>query len=147
MGCGNDQPKPKASSDINIIPMHTINLEEIESVETMIYESGDQEFYVKHHVRGKDVYVECYIPSFSFQKSNLSGEGYIHLYVDNKKVDKITTAAFIVRGLSTGSHNIKLDIINPNLNQNHLSKQFQVNIQWFADSPIKEINDKIKMEV
>lgn len=130
LGCSNHtKPKPETSKDVNIIPMHTISLEKTDSVETMLHEDKKQEFYVKHHVRGNNVYVECYIPSFSFSKTNTTKEGYMNLYIDHKKIDKITTAAFIVKGLSAGYHNIKLEIIRPHSNENHWSKEFQVHIQ------------------
>ncbi|WLR52212.1 hypothetical protein LC040_04705 [Bacillus tianshenii] len=87
---------------------------------------------VKHHVKNNNVYVECYIPDFHFIDRNKSAtknnEGYIHLYLNGQKVDDIYTAAFVVRGLPKGTHELKV-ILMKNENQSYnIQQTIEVNI-------------------
>lgn len=56
-----------------------------EAVETAVQ---PRQLNVTHHVKGSNVYIECYIPNFSFSDKRgekVNGEGYLNLYIDGKK--------------------------------------------------------------
>ncbi|KEF38586.1 hypothetical protein M670_02212 [Schinkia azotoformans MEV2011] len=88
---------------------------------------------VKHQVKGKDIYVECVISNFTFSKKdhkkiNQNGFGYMQLYLNNQKIDNIYTAAFIVKGLPAGKHQIKLELVHNDGTPYNIQKEFDVTI-------------------
>ncbi|HHY74499.1 MAG TPA: hypothetical protein GX497_15005 [Bacillus bacterium] len=88
---------------------------------------------VKHQVKGHDIYVECVIQNFTFSKKddlkiNKSGYGYLQLYLNGKKIDNIYTAAFIIKGLPVGKHEIKLELVQNDGTPYKVEKEFDVAI-------------------
>lgn len=63
-------------------------------------------FIVKYHVKGNDVYIECVASSVSFRNN----DGKITLSIDGKKSAEYRQAAFIIKGLPTGTHQLKLEL-------------------------------------
>ncbi|OEH93952.1 hypothetical protein BFG57_10675 [Bacillus solimangrovi] len=78
-------------------------------------QTDNQSIKVKHSVKGNDVYVECYIPDFHFinkgETARKNSEGYIQLSLNGQRIDNIYTAAFIVRGLPAGKHELKIALV------------------------------------
>ncbi|MFC0297603.1 hypothetical protein [Geobacillus jurassicus] len=64
---------------------------------------------VKHEVKGSDVFIECVAVQFPFRKG--SGGGHVNVYVNGQKMTEVYTAAFIVRGLPSGKHTIRLELV------------------------------------
>lgn len=88
---------------------------------------------VKHQVKGNDIYVECVISNFNFstrddKKLNKNGYGYLQLYLNGKKIDNIYTAAFIIKGLPVGKHQIKLELVHNDSTPYGVAKEFEVTI-------------------
>lgn len=88
---------------------------------------------VKHQVKGKDIYVECVISEFTFSKRdhkkiNQNGVGYLELYLNGNKIDNIYTAAFIIKGLPVGKHQIKLALVHNDGTPYNIQKEFDVTI-------------------
>ncbi|WP_010282733.1 hypothetical protein [Bacillus timonensis] len=86
---------------------------------------------VVHHVRGNDVYMECIIPNFIFKKSGgikKDGEGHLHVLIDGKRTEKISTAAFIIKGLSKGEHTLKIQVVHNDLTNYPLEQTIHVQI-------------------
>ncbi|OLO40978.1 hypothetical protein BTR23_04670 [Alkalihalophilus pseudofirmus] len=88
---------------------------------------------VNHDVKGSDVYVECVIDQFTFAKekagkNHVDGEGHLHLFVDGQKVDSIYQAAFIIKGLPSGEHSIKLELVKNDDEQYGVSEEFSVQV-------------------
>ena len=105
--CGNDKPSP----------------------ETVVFAAAGQEnksFHVKHDVKGKDVLIECIVAGFPFQKG--TNGGHINVYLNGQKVSEIYTAAFILRGLPTGKHVIRLELVYNDGKITGLSHEFTVTI-------------------
>ncbi len=109
--CGTNDPKaPEAS----ITPVEQLNHKfEAVEVSTPINKNN---VTVRHTVKGNDVYVEVIVPGFKFasegKKRNVIGEGFIKLSLNGVKIDEIHQAAFIVKGLPTGRHLIKVELVN-----------------------------------
>jgi hypothetical protein len=94
---------------------------------------SNQNITVKHKVVNGDVYIECFVPNFSFtqkgQNSKKNGEGHLLLYINGSKVDEIYRAAFIVKDLPAGKHKIKVEVVhNDSSPYNGLKKELEIEI-------------------
>jgi len=90
-----------------------------------------QTLHVKHEVRGKDIFVECVVDHFSFKKGvhdKKEGEGHIDVYVNGQKVNEVFTAAFVVRGLPSGKHIVRLELVHNDSTKYGVAHEFEVNI-------------------
>lgn len=104
-----------------------------EPIKITIDEQKERSMKVNYEVKGNDVYIECMIDSFTFAKENVGkmhkdGEGHIVLYVDNQKIDKIFQRAFIVKGLPSGSHTIKVELVRNDQQTYGLEEEITVEI-------------------
>ncbi|ABO66337.1 MULTISPECIES: hypothetical protein [Geobacillus] len=81
---------------------------------------------VKHQVQGNDVLIECFAAQFPFRKGN--GGGHINVYVNEQKVTEVYTAAFIVRGLPSGKHVIRLELVYNDGKVTGMTHEFDVDI-------------------
>ncbi|WP_078413509.1 hypothetical protein [Priestia abyssalis] len=126
-GCNNDKPRPETKVDV--VPMNVVEARE-EAVETL-KTSLKRSMVVRQHVKRRSVYVECIINDFSFSASEQNeqdGKGYIQLYVDGKKLNVVSQAAFIIKNLPAGKHTIKLELMK-NQNESYgLSETFEVSV-------------------
>ncbi|KKI93958.1 hypothetical protein WQ54_01530 [Bacillus sp. SA1-12] len=98
----------------------------------VVSQNRESSFMIKHHVRNRSVYVECYIPNFKFKKTGgnkVAGEGHLSVYVDGKKVDDMNTAAFVVKGLEPGNHVMTVEVVHNDSSSYNLKKTLEVNIQ------------------
>lgn len=96
-------------------------------------EEKERTLKVNYEVKGADVYIQCMIDAFSFEKekvgkSHKDGEGHMIVYVDGMKVDKLFERAFIVKGLLAGSHTIKLELVRNDGQPYGLEKEITVQI-------------------
>ncbi|OQP16960.1 hypothetical protein [Geobacillus zalihae] len=82
---------------------------------------------VKHEVKGSDVFIECVAVHFPFRKG--SGGGHIHVYVNGQKMTEVYTAAFIVRGLPSGKHTIRLELVYNDGKATGMTHEFDVAIR------------------
>lgn len=122
-GCQKELPEPEVK--FQVVPMSTINTEHDLPV---AIEQGREPFMVQHHVKGDNVFVECMIPNISFREDS-KNKGKIILMIDGKKREEIHTAAFIIKGLGRGTHQISLEVVTPNNEPYHLKKEFAVSVQ------------------
>ncbi|WP_090948916.1 hypothetical protein [Parageobacillus thermantarcticus] len=106
-----DKPAPKATAA---------------SVASATPHQENKYFYVKHDVKGNNVLMECIAPSFPFQ--NGKDGGHVNVYVNGKKVDEVYTAAFMLRGLPTGKHVVRLELVYNDGKITGLSHEFTVMI-------------------
>lgn len=121
-GCQKDVPEPEVK--VQVIPMSTIHAENDLPV---IMEQKKEAFDVSHHVRGNSVFVECMISDISFRE-NSKKQGKLILYIDGNKKEEIKSAAFIIKGLTKGSHHVKLEVVNDKNEPYNLTKEFTVSI-------------------
>lgn len=87
-------------------------------------------FYVNHQTNNKEVLVECIVNGISFRKEERSEQktGKIVIWIDGQRKSEAAQAAFIIKGLTPGSHKIRLDVVNLHNDPYGLSKEFMVNI-------------------
>ena len=117
--CQNEIPDPEVKKEIAIEPMHTIRAENDVVVLRM---KSEDSFSIQHHVKEKNVFVECLIPDISFTNRNTS----LIVSVDGKESKVVTTAAFIIKGLTSGTHQIDLQVVENNQKRDDLKKNLEV---------------------
>lgn len=98
-----------------------------------VFQSSAEEIptlLVQHETKGKDVLVECIVTGISFRESNQSSQkiGKMVIWVDGKRNREVTTAAFIIKGLSQGTHKVRLEVVKLNNEPYGLVKEFMVNV-------------------
>lgn len=101
VSCQNDKPKPETQRKFSLVSPEKVFASSFDTEEKEI-----DSFFVKHHVKGRDVYIECIVKGASFREKN----AVIIVYIDGEKKEEITNAAFILKGLERGKHQIKLQL-------------------------------------
>ncbi len=127
-GCSQDKPRPEGG--VNIIPLQVVDKQN-PTVE-VISQRQKRELTVSHHVRGQNVYVECYVPSFTFRDravGKINGEGHVRVSIDGERMDDIYTAAFIVKGLEKGHHQILVEVVHNDSTSYDMKKSWNVLIK------------------
>jgi hypothetical protein len=126
--CGTDDPKPPEAS---LAPNNLVSTLG-DAVVASAAISKDN-LTVRHNVKNKNVYVEVVIPGFNFSSDGktkkVDGEGYIHLYLNGKKVDEIHQAAFIVKGLPSGKHDLKIELVKNDSSSYGIEEEFSVTVE------------------
>ncbi|KAB2337391.1 hypothetical protein F7731_07200 [Cytobacillus depressus] len=123
-GCQTNKPKPETKMLIK-----PVNISQEENAVPVTTKMDNKDlFYVNHQVQGKNVLIECMVHGVTFRDTNSSNKGKIILYVDGKKKEEISSAAFIVKGLSAGTHRIKLEVMKKNNRAPIMQKEFYVSI-------------------
>lgn len=104
---------PASAGQIEVIP---VTSKEIPSL------------FVNHQIKGNQVMVECIVTGISFRESDrdLLKTGKIVIWVDDKRKFEAASAAFIIKGLTPGSHKIKLEVVDLQNEPYGLTKQFMV---------------------
>ncbi|MEH7107985.1 hypothetical protein [Bacillus sp. JJ1764] len=85
---------------------------------------------VKHETKGNQVFVETILTGISFREDDNLGQKNVKMvvWIDGKKYLEVKSAAFIIKGLPAGSHQIKLEIYSLENQPVGLAKEFMVNI-------------------
>ncbi|PLR84088.1 hypothetical protein CVD25_12780 [Bacillus canaveralius] len=93
-------------------------------------QAENETFSVQHHVKGNNVFVECFVTGISFRAPHETGkeQGKIVVYVDGEKREEVTAAAFIIKDLSPGTHRIKMELVNPYNQPYQLKNEIHVTI-------------------
>ncbi|WP_181536592.1 hypothetical protein [[Anoxybacillus] calidus] len=123
-GCNNDKPEPETK--VHIEPVMSRD-----EAMPVLLQTDERTMNVKHQVRGTDVFIECIVTNFSFKsgkRKKVDGEGHVNLYVNGQKVDEVSTAAFILKGLPKGKHVIRLELVHNDSSKYGLHHEFEVNI-------------------
>ncbi|MEH6995135.1 hypothetical protein V7075_20905 [Neobacillus drentensis] len=87
-------------------------------------------FFVQSKTNGKDVFVECILSGISFRQSDQNGQkvGKLVIWVDGKRTKEVYAAAFIIKGLPPGEHEVKLEVVDLHNKSYGLTSEFLVNI-------------------
>lgn len=128
-GCQKDIPKPE--NKIQIVTVKNKPFGEEESIPVNNVPQQQAPFYVQSQINGKNVYIECMVRGVTFRDDPKSqaNPGKIIISIDGKKHQEVRAAAFIIKGLTTGKHQIKLDVVKLNGDPYSLSKEFTISIQ------------------
>ncbi|SFA75904.1 MULTISPECIES: hypothetical protein [unclassified Bacillus (in: firmicutes)] len=128
-GCQKDIPKPE--NKIQIVTVNSNQFGEEESIPVNNSPQQQDPFYVQSQINGKNVYIECIVRGVTFRNDPQSQgkAGKIIVTIDGKRNQEVRAAAFIIKGLSSGKHRIKLDIVKLNGEPYSLSKEFTISIK------------------
>lgn len=129
IGCQRDLPKPK--TEAKILPnkyFHFIHDRNASAAEQE--QSEKPKFFVQYETKGNNLFVECFVTGITFRESNESKQkvGKLHVWVDGKKKQDITAAAFVMKNLPIGNHRLRLEVVNLHNEPFGLSKEFIVKI-------------------
>ena len=127
-GCVEDKPRPEGN--VNIVPLQVVNTSQ--SAVEVVSQKNSNDLVVNYHVRGQDIFVECYIPSFTFKEKggmNVDGEGHMRVFVDGDRVEEISTAAFIIKGLEKGKHQLVIEVVHNDSTSYLMKKSWNVYIK------------------
>ncbi|MCM3768561.1 hypothetical protein [Neobacillus niacini] len=96
-------------------------------------EAAPKEFpslYVNYETKGNQILVECIVGGISFREPEHPGQktGKIIIWVDGQRRSEEAQAAFIIKGLSPGSHKIRIEVVSLKNEPYGLKKEFLVNI-------------------
>ena len=94
------------------------------------YSDKTPSFFVQSKTNGKDVFVECILSGISFRQSDQNSQkvGKLVIWVDGKRTREVNAAAFIIKGLPPGEHEVKLEVVDLHNKSYGLTSEFLVNI-------------------
>ncbi|TCJ06105.1 hypothetical protein [Cytobacillus praedii] len=124
-GCKKDIPKPETKIIGETASLYTVT----HDIPVFKTNSSKEEFFVKHKVEGGNVMIECIIQGITFRDTAGNNKGKIILYVDGKKEEEISSAAFIVKGLLPGTHRLTLEVTTEESSSVIMKKEFDVTIR------------------
>lgn len=120
-GCQKDLPEPESIlTDRKVVK--AVNLP------VSNFTNETESFDVKYHVRGHDVYIECKLDGITFRTNSNVKQGKVILTIDRIKKEEFSNAAFIIKGLSSGEHHLKLEVVKPNNHSYNLTKEMIIKI-------------------
>jgi hypothetical protein len=91
---------------------------------------GIPALFVQYESKGNNVFVECIVTGVTFREKDQSNRkaGKVIVWVDGKKSQEVSSAAFIIKDLATGNHKLKLEVVDLHNKPYGLTKEFMVNI-------------------
>jgi hypothetical protein len=116
VSCQNDKPKPETKRGFSLVSPEKV------FASSFVTEEVEDPFFVKHHVKGRDVYIECIVKGASFREKNAK----IIVYIDGKKEEEKTNAAFVLKGLEPGKHQIQLQLKKAKNSNSAIIEEFNV---------------------
>jgi hypothetical protein len=114
-----------------VVPVTNMNLVQSEILPVAYQDSKEiPSFMVQYKTMGKNVFVECILRGISFRESEQTRQkvGKLIVWIDGKRNQEVSTAAFIIKSLPPGNHKVKLEVVNLNNVPYGLTKEFLVNI-------------------
>jgi hypothetical protein len=91
---------------------------------------GIPALFVQYESKGNNVFVECIVTGVTFREKDQSNQkvGKMIVWIDGKKKEEVSTAAFIIKDLAKGNHKLKLEVVDLHNKPYGLTKEFMVNI-------------------
>jgi len=126
-GCQRNLPKPETKP--KIVPIEQTNAMQTEIVP--VYNQNEiPSLFVQYQTKGNNLLVECILTGISFREADQSQkkQGKLVVWIDGKRSQEATSAAFIIKGLSPGDHKLKLEVVKMNNQPYGLVKEFMVKI-------------------
>ncbi|RFU63394.1 hypothetical protein [Peribacillus glennii] len=122
-GCGNKIPEPQYNQKTPEVlgRGHSASAESIKP-------DGDRGFEAKYFMKGNSLYVDCFLRGFSLSPSYGKERAKIRCYMDGKRIADYQTAAFIVKKMPQGRHEMLLEILKANGQPAGLKKGFTVEV-------------------
>ncbi|MEH7177298.1 hypothetical protein [Neobacillus vireti] len=94
------------------------------------YANQSPSLFVQSKTKDNNVFVECIVTGISFRESDQKFQkvGKFVVWLDGKRSQEVNSAAFIIKDLSPGRHEIKLEVVDLNNKPYGLTNEFMVNI-------------------
>jgi hypothetical protein len=115
---------------VTMAPFSRLMPEKTAIARSSVDDDGIPSMFVQYESKGNNVFVECIVTGVTFrEKDQLNRKvGKMIVWVDGKKSQEVSTAAFIVKDLAAGNHKVKLEVVDKNNKPYGISKEFMVNI-------------------
>jgi hypothetical protein len=111
---------------------NSLQVQNAKAEQSHFVNSEQREIVVHHEIKGQDVYVECIVNDFSFEsrkkETRKEGQGHLHLFLNGTKIDEIYQAAFIIKGLPKGTHQLQIELVHNDHTTYDLKHDFEVTI-------------------
>ncbi|WP_170006897.1 hypothetical protein [Bacillus fonticola] len=122
-GCTDEIPEPESVTAKEYASFASTNVQGVLATE------ASNEWQVSHIVQGKEVWIDCQLPQYTFVENDTEKPLITLLvYVDGKLVKRAFAPAFQLENLGKGSHSIQLVVIGEGEKRLEPSQQFWVNI-------------------
>lgn len=120
------------------IPVTSDTLEQVskrlpidDTHEVIIEESNPGRLMINYEVKNNDVFVECLVANFSFNKATKGslkkdGEGHIQLFINDQQVDTIYQPSFIIKSLPIGTYRIRIELVHNDDTPYGINQEFEV---------------------
>lgn len=94
------------------------------------YSQKSPSLFVQSKTKGNNVFVECILTGISFRQTDQKDRkvGKLVIWLDGKRTKEVNAAAFIIKGLPPGRHEVKLEVVDLNNQSYGLTNEFLVNI-------------------
>ncbi|MDR7076407.1 hypothetical protein J2Y03_001410 [Neobacillus niacini] len=94
------------------------------------YTNQNPTLFVQSKVKSNNVFVECILTGISFRESDQKVQkvGKVIIWLDGKRTQEVNTAAFIIKNLPPGRHEVKLEVVDLKNVSYGLTNEFLVNI-------------------
>lgn len=130
---GNDSVAPSIQLKENNFSIRSIPFTDEHEKVVVNSKQNDKRFQVNYELKGEDIFIECLVKDFTFKRDkvgsfNKDGEGHIHLYVNESKVDSIFQPSFIIKSLPSGTYNIKLQLVHNDLTPYGIEEEFEITL-------------------
>ncbi|MFC5712284.1 hypothetical protein ACFPU1_05780 [Thalassorhabdus alkalitolerans] len=96
---------------IEIEPLQIVPVNKVTSEVTK--ESMQEDGWsLQYKVKEANIYVECILPDFSLSMNEQKGDGYLLLKLDGSEIGRMDQAAFVIKGLPAGDHEITIQPVD-----------------------------------
>jgi hypothetical protein len=127
--CQPDLPNPKTKH--KLFPVENFSFMHKNVVSATMQTSTERPSLLVHYqTNGDNLLVECIVTGITFREQDQSQQkiGKMIVWLDGKKKQEVSAAAFIMKGLSNGNHQLKVELVNLQNKPYGLSKEFNINI-------------------
>ncbi|MFD2704927.1 hypothetical protein [Salibacterium lacus] len=83
---------------------------------------------LQYKIKKQHVYVECVLPDFPLAENEKKGHGFLRVKIDGKTAAKMGQAAFVLKHLPPGKHEITIEPISYQNSSNKDTASFEVEI-------------------
>lgn len=128
IGCSKQIPEPDVQKEKKE-SIDPIQMEYKKAIPTLSFRHSKTTFDVYYSIKNKDLLIDCYIPSVTFNK-NIKGNddvAKIVAYVNGKNHSVYHSPAFIISNLQKGTNKITLEV-HTSGKKERLTKEFIVTI-------------------
>lgn len=124
--CKEDIPDPEVNNEKQAILSH-FSGESVQASNSPVQDKMN--LAVQYVVKGRDVYLECKVNGITFRTDNGKKQGKVLIDIDGQDMKEFHSAAFVLRDLKVGSHQIKVKVVSLSDDSYNLEKNILVKIE------------------